>query len=221
MKITESELNRIKEAVTQGERGTTGEIATALIKQSSNYAYQELGFSLIVAGIYFVLILIFHNMIESFLSNFFWETTPKHFIVFTGFSVFGVIGLTYVLSNIPCIDRLIIPNKIKDKTVYNRALRQFIQGGTCYTKNRTGILIFISLLERRVYLIADKGINDRIPKDNWDEIVKDLTLGIRNGDFTNSLIKAIESCSLILKREFPETEAGENELPNGLVLLEE
>lgn len=221
MKLTKDDTDRISTAVKIAEGKTSGEIATAIIKESSDYAFYELGFSLIMGAVYFLLITIFSGSITESLSSMFWNYDSSYLLIFTGFSLFAVIGITYLLSNIPVIDRLIIPKKVMEKRVYNRALRHFIESGTCYTKDRTGILIFISELEKKVVLLADKGISDKIPQERWDGIVAEIILGIKGNMVVDSVVSAIIECGNILVDKFPIEEDDENELSDEIQVLKE
>ncbi|MBN2618931.1 MAG: TPM domain-containing protein [Spirochaetales bacterium] len=221
MKFTEEDFKRINNAVKIAESKTSGEIATAIIKESSDYAFYELFFSLIVGGIYFIVLTIFSGRIEGFISSLFWGTTGFHFMIFTGVSLFLVIGLSYLIANLPGVDRLIIPKKIMEQRVNNRALRYFIESGTCYTKDRTGVLIFISELERKVILLADKGINDKIPQERWDGIVAEIILGIKGKMVVDSIVSAVIECGNILTDHFPIQSDDVNELSDDIRILKE
>ena len=221
MKLTEEELKNISNAVKNAEKNTSGEIATAIIKESSTYAYFELAFAVIVGGVYFLGLILFSKPIESWLESLFWSYSSNYLLIFTGFSLFGVIGITYLITNIPVIDRLIIPKKIQKSRVQQRAMRHFIESGTCYTKDRTGILIFISEMERRVILIADKGISDIISQDRWNNIVSTVTSGIKSGNISTSIIAAVTECGQILSKEFPIAADDTDELSNDIQILEE
>lgn len=221
MKLNDDDLKKIRESVNSAEKTTSGEIATAIIKESSDYAFYELGFSLIVGALYFICIMLFSGSVESWFKSLFWEYQSTYFSIFTGFSIFAVIGITYVLSNIPAVDRLIIPKKIQNKKVQNRAVRHFIESETCYTQDRTGILIFISIMERKVILLADKGINEKIPQDKWDKIVSDLVIGIKDNNIVGSITDSVKTCGDILTKEFPIKQGDINELSDDIQVLKE
>lgn len=221
MKLSQNDLDRINKAVKDAESTTSGEIATAIIKESSDYAFYELAFSVVVGALYFVGIIFGSTGIEQWLKSMFWNYNPIYLLMFTGFSLFGVIGITYLITNIPAIDRLIIPKKIMNIKVNNRAVRHFIESGTCYTKDRTGILIFISKMERKVVLLADKGINDKISQDKWDDIVKNIVQGIKDDKVVDSISKGIKDCGIILTKEFPIEKDDVNELSDDIQVLEE
>ncbi len=221
MKFSQEDLKRINSSVKIAESKTSGEIATAIIKESSDYAFYELGFALIVGGIYFLIITIFSSSISSFIQSLFWDYHTEYLLIFTGSSLFLVVGLAYLVANIPAIDRLIIPKSVIEKRTYARALTHFIESETCYTKDRTGILIFISELERKVILIADKGISQKIPQVRWDGIVEEIILGIKENMIVDAISSAVIECGNILTEHFPIAIDDENELSDDIQILQE
>jgi putative membrane protein len=131
-----------------------------------------------------------------------------------------MILILYLVVNMRCIDRLIIPKKAMKSAVFNRAIRHFAEAGVFDTKDRTGILIFISELEQRVELIADRGINEKISQKQWKNIVKNLTNGIKNKDTLNSIIQAVTDCGELLAKHFPIQADDINEIDNEIAILE-
>jgi putative membrane protein len=220
IKVDKDKLKKISDVVKQAESKTSGEIATAIIKQSDNYAYNELLFSIISGFVYFMTIMIFSSQIERIIQSMFWEYRPEYFIGFMGLSIFIVIGAFYLLSNIPAIDRLIIPKKTRIEKVNQRALRYFTESGVYDTRDRTGILIFISTLEQRVELIADKGINEKIEQKEWNDIVGNIVTGLKHGNWVDKLSESITRCGTLLEKHFPIKDDDKNELKDELVVLE-
>jgi putative membrane protein len=94
-----------------------------------------------------------------------------------------------------------------------RAEQAFYKHGLHNTKDRTGILILVSLLERRVHVLADKGINDRVPAGTWDGLVNGIIDGIRTGQATDAICAAIAECGALLAQDSP---AGSGDNPNEL-----
>lgn len=220
IKVDKEKLSEISNTVKQAESKTSGEIATAFIKESDNYAFYELSFGLIMGFVYFSIIMIFSTQIELIITGMFWEYKVDYLTAFTGYSTFLVIALFYLVSNIPAIDRLIIPKKIRNRKVHQRALRYFSESSVYDTKDNTGILIFISLLEQRVELIADKGINEKIEQNEWDSIVNNIVTGIKNGDWVKRLSESIIKCGDLLEEHFPINADDKNELRDEIVMLE-
>lgn len=219
--LCKEDFEKIKAAVGEAEKKTSGEIATAFIRESSNYAYYELLTSIIAGFVYFVVMMFFTGPAHDLLQSMFWDFSPEHMLMFYGLSTFLVIFLTYWLTNIPLIDRLIVPAPVMRRMVSERARRYFIESETCNTRDRSGILIFISCLEHRVELIADKGINARIPQEKWNDIVAHIITGIKRKKLALHLIEAIHECGKLLETHFPIHPDDVNELSNDLAILED
>ncbi len=218
--LTKEEREKIARAVKKAESRTSGEIATAFIKESCDYAIYELMFAIIIGFFWFVVMMFFTDNIENFLQGMLWHYETGYLVAFYGFSIFLVISACYFFANISAIDRLIIPKKIMKQKVNERAIRHFMESGVCYTKNRTGILIFISILEHRVELLADKGINDKIDQSRWEDIVFLVISGIRENKTAECLGEAILQCGELLAEFFPIKKDDENELANEIKVLE-
>jgi putative membrane protein len=130
--------------------------------------------------------------------------------------VLGAI-LGFIIFSIPSIKRRIIPEARIAEAVHLRSLAAFTGHGLHYTRAHTGILIFASLLERRVVVLADRGINEKVQAGTWDEIVGIVTLGLRSGNACDAFCKAIERCAEILAQHFPRSPDDIDELANKLV----
>lgn len=218
--LSKTDLEEINKAVQQAESKTSGEIATAIIKESFDYAAAELVFSIIGGFIYFMIIMLFVPGIESWLQSMFWDYSINFLLIFYGFSPFLVMTLLYFISNLSFIDRLIISKKNMAKKVHERALRHYVESGVSQTKDRTGILIFISLLEHRVEIIADRGINEKIDQKRWEKLVNKLITGIKEGKVKEKLIEIIGDCGNILEEHFPIAVDDVNELSDNIDILE-
>ncbi|MGC3948225.1 MAG: TPM domain-containing protein [Chryseolinea sp.] len=115
--------------------------------------------------------------------------------------------------------RLLAGRTNLDSTARQRAENAFLEEEVFNTRQRTGIMIFISFFEHEVIVMADKGINSVVDKSRWDEIVSDLIGNIRQGDVVNGLEKAIARCGAILfEKGFNKSEDDTNELRDDLRL---
>jgi putative membrane protein len=219
-KLSKDDMKKIGSAVKTAESKTSGEIATAMIKESYNYAIYELMFAVIIGFVYFVIMMFFTGSIEQLLQGKFWDYSVNYLVMFYGFSTFIVLTLSYFIGNISSIDRLIVPRKIRQQQVQERAIRYFMESGVYNTKERTGILIFISILERRVELLADSGINENIPKEKWQSIVDNIIKGIKQKDIASHLTESINECGDLLAEHFPIQSDDKNELTDDIDILE-
>ncbi len=219
-KLSKEDIKEIGSAVQKAESKTSGEIATAMIKESYNYAIYELMFAVIIGFVYFVAMMFFAGSIEQYLQSKFWDYSVNYLIMFYGFSTFVVITIFYFIGNISSIDRLIVPKRIRLQKVQERATRYFMESGVYNTKDRTGILIFISIMEHRVELLADSGINQKIPKEKWQSIVDNIISGIKQKQIAKHLIESIDECGNLLAEHFPIQADDKNELTDDIDILE-
>jgi len=219
-KLTPEERQQIADAVKQAEQKTSGEIATAVIPQSNDYAIFELTFAVLLSLIYGTLLVVFTNQIENWLASSFWGYHSGYLTGFYVFSVFLMILVLYFVGNIAAIDRLIVPRRVRESWVKRRAMQHFLESGVGHTKDGTGILIFISQLEERVELLADKGIAGKVDQKIWQGVVDNIIAGIKAGNMVNNLCQSIEVCGDLLTSGFPRQDDDVNELADGIVELE-
>jgi putative membrane protein len=125
--------------------------------------------------------------------------------------------LGFLLCRIPAVKRLLAPkNRVAD-AIRTTCLAAFTEHGLHYTREHTGILIFVSLFERRVQVLADRGIHEKVEDGTWDEVVRILTEGLKSGHACDAFCKAIDRCGQILAAHFPRQADDKDELPNPLV----
>jgi len=222
LNFTDSELKEIRAAVKEAEKETSGEIKVAFIRESYDYAKYELFFALIAGFVSLGLLILFRAKVDVLVQGMFWEYSPIYMAVFFGIFPFLIITIFYLLGNLSFVDRTIVPAAVKNRKVHERAVRYFTEAGIFNTRDRTGILIFLSFLERRVELIADKGISSKIPKERWEGIVSHITLGIRTGKTLKHLVDSVKECGIILAEadKFPIKPDDENELEDDVSVLE-
>ena len=75
----------------------------------------------------------------------------------------------------------------------------FHDHGVSFTEQRTGILIYVSFMERRAVILADVGINELVPDGAWEDIVNKLTTGLKQGQRSESIGEAIAACGRLLE----------------------
>lgn len=222
LKLKQEDFDSIKKAVEQAEVKTTGEIAIALAPESAHYSYWELLASNIFAALVLIGLFPLANKILALYKAIYWQNEPGWILpVFYIVSCFSAIAIGFYLCNIPAIDRLIIPRKVKQHCVTNRAMRYFTESAVYNTAEHSGILIYVSYLEKQVRIIADSGISKKISQDLWNLIADELAENLKNNKTTEAFINAINRCGELLEEQFPSHEENPNELSDGLVILED
>ena len=111
------------------------------------------------------------------------------------------------------IRRALLGDAVIDERVGRRANELFLQEEVFATPDRTAILLFVSLFEHRVVVLADSGIRAVVPETAWEAVVAELTVSLRSGDAGQGLVSAVESCGRILQEHRLDAEAsGPNHL---------
>jgi len=200
--FTAEEKERIRQAVTAQESRTAGEIVPMIVGTSDSYAEVEL--------IGLILGLVIGMLVDWQLTDP-WSSRWLHLWPFLG----AAAGL--IVCRIPPIKRRLVPARRIAEAVHIRCLAAFTAEGLHYTREHTGILIFVSLFEHRVEILADRGINEKVSPGTWAEVVQGLTAGLKSGDPCDAFCKAIEHCGQILARHFPRPPDDQDELSNQLV----
>lgn len=102
-----------------------------------------------------------------------------------------------------------------------RARQAFYDASVHHTGGGTGLLVFVSLYERRAAVLADRAIIERVGQEPLDRLCDELTTKLRSGDITDALCDTIRDAGRELARALPRQGDAVNELPDTLVLLEE
>ena len=200
------ERDRIRQAVQQAERVTKGEIVPMIVPASA--LYREAGYR---TGLMLALLaLALLQTIEIYWLPWGWHAGNAGWLLL---AVVASYGLGQWLGRTPMVIRFVTSRERLAHKVALRAEQAFYKHGLHNTKGRTGILIFVSLLERRVHVLADKGINDRVPDGTWDGLVNGIIEGIRTGRATDAICAAIAKSGALLAQVSP---AGSGDNPNEL-----
>lgn len=204
--LTEDERARINEAVRRAEQRTTGEIVPMIVPASARYREAGYRTGLILGWLALALLL----TVEIYWLPWGWHAGNAGWLLLT---VIAAYGIGEWLGRFPSVIRLVTSRERMAYKVTLRARQAFYEQGLHRTQHRTGILIFVSLLEHRVQVLADEGINGRVPAGTWDGVVRGIVEGIRGGTPGEALYNAIEQCGELLARHCP---SGPGENPNEL-----
>ncbi|TAJ98979.1 hypothetical protein EPO44_10815 [bacterium] len=201
--FTAKEKEKIRQAVMAAEKRTSGEIVPMIVGTSSRYAEVEL-VGLIVGLV--------TGTAAALIFGYSWGIAETEL----AWPLFGA-GLGFILCRLPSIKRRLILKKRIAEAVHLRALAAFTAHGLHYTKAHTGILIFASLFERRVVVLADRGIHEKVRDGTWDEVVQIFTSGLKSKDGCAAFCAAIERCGDILATHFPRPPDDRDELEDKLI----
>ncbi|MFZ3253058.1 MAG: TPM domain-containing protein [Syntrophales bacterium] len=201
--FSEDENERIRQAVGQAETDTSGEIATMVVDYSDSYREAEILGALSLSGLLgLILALAIHHVTI-------WSYIPLVILFF--------IPARYLFRRFPHLKLPFVGKRRVLEAVRERAVRAFFEKGLYKTRDETGILIFISILERKVWILGDKGIDAKIAPQFWRSLADELSAGLRQNRACEALCTVIEKCGKTLKEHFPRRGDDVNELEDELI----
>lgn len=119
----------------------------------------------------------------------------------------------------PSVRLAFVPLNVMDHRVVTKARDIFLQEEIFNTVDRTGMLIYVSELEKRVQVLGDKGISSVIQQDDWNKVLSMVTNGIKKGDPSDGLVSAINECKhLLLANGFIVRVDDTNELSDEMII---
>jgi len=124
-----------------------------------------------------------------------------------------------VLLCLPRVRVALVPRAARRAIAHRAAMEQFSIRGIARKKDRTGILIFVSLAERYARIIADEGIAAHVPQAEWQGAIDTLVAHMSGGRIAEGFIAAIEVCGKVLETHFPRSGTGRDELPDRIYLI--
>lgn len=201
---------RIEAAIASAESHTSGEIVPILVHRSSTVGHVFLlGFSLLLLCT-FLVDLPTRGFVE--LGGPLWAWQAASWLL-AG-------GLALVLQRFDVVQRLLTPRIDQMEQVDRRAQIEFYELGVSQTRDRTGILLFVSLMEHRAVVLADRSIAEKVDAAVWQELVDLMIDGVKGGNLAEGMAQAIERCGEILLPHFPISPDDANELNDHLVVKE-
>jgi putative membrane protein len=203
MNITEQDRERISTEIRATEARTSGEIVCVLARSTCNATALPIFVSAVVALALPWLLLAFTAM-------------PVHRILVLQITMF--LALTILLC-LPRMRIMLVPRAARRAIAHRAALEQFAIRGIARKKDRTGVLIFVSLAERYARIIADQGIAARVPQSEWQSAVDALVAHMSGGRIADGFITAIDACGKVLETNFPRTGTSRDELPDRIHVI--
>lgn len=107
----------------------------------------------------------------------------------------------------------------RDVPVRARATELFARLGVWDTEENSGILIYVQLVDRRVEILADRGISTHVPQEAWDAICRHMEAAFRLGAFRRGVLEASDEAGRLLALHFPAREKNSDELPDQPLVL--
>jgi putative membrane protein len=200
--LTHSEKERLREAIRAAEAKTHGEIVTVIARTSGDYFYYPTLWAALIAIASPAMLLAL-------------PVSP---------GPLGIIELQLVVFVLlaaalrwPPIKMRLVPRAVQRLHASRRARDQFHAQGLHRTRERSGVLLFVSVAEHYVELIADEGIHQRVPEGAWHTLVRDFTARVKAGQIGEGFIETVNAIGGHLQTHFPAEASNPNELPDHLI----
>jgi len=207
--LSENERARISTAVAEAEKLTAGEIVVMIIPASYHYPMAN-----VIGAAAFALAL--GMILTPLIGGWLWIGSQNMWLFLGLFIVFFIL-FHEVVKHTLWLKRHFISHKEIDAEVEEAAVTHFFNHGLYRTRDKTGVLVLISVFERRVRVLADEGINAKVPEDQWDNIVKMITDGIKQKHAADAICAAVENIGDLLKTHFPVKPDDIDELENIII----
>lgn len=104
--------------------------------------------------------------------------------------------------------------KERSLTLHEYALKNFYELGMNKTKEKSGVLLFLSLSERAFQIVADEGINKKVSDKYWNDLAASLSSHFKEKNFCHGICVIVKEIGSTLSREFPRYANDLNELTN-------
>jgi len=207
--LTKKEQNSVTAAVQQAERITSGEIVPMIVSRSHEYplasALGALAISLPVALGGALLVAPWLWLAHDKLSLFLFIFLPLLFLSY------------FLVARWPQLQRVFLLAGQVDREVERGALAAFYGEQLNRTAEANGILVYISVLEQRVFILGDQGINDRLEPQIWDSLVTELTGAIKKHNRCQGICDTVKAIGNLLQHHFPYQKDDKDELHNLII----
>jgi putative membrane protein len=205
--LGEAERERVHAALREAERRTAGEIVPIVLERSDRHPGADW-----LAAMTFLLV--GSALLAPHLS---WDSPPLVLLAQLGLGAAGFLAA----RALPGFKRLFVSETRATEMAEEQAQQEFFANALHRTEGSSGILLFVSLLERRSIVLADEGIASRVAPETWAEADRSVLEGIRRGSLCDGLVAAIAACGAVLAEHAPWREGDRNELPDRLIVRRE
>lgn len=224
--LTKADHARISTAIEAVERKTSGEVFCVFAREVSRYREVPLAWAAIAALVAPPL-LVLAGLHRLALAGIFTSWTDESARAMEGlilralttYSLIqaGLFVCIVLVLSLPGLRRAVTPRFLKRHRVRQAARHHFVASGARLSDAEPHILIFASLHDRQVELVAHEAIHRAVGEGPWNAAVAAVTEGVKAGRAADGFVAAIEICGAALAAHFPPGAAPKNQLPNTLL----
>jgi putative membrane protein len=209
--LTAEEQEQIKLAVQRAEQQTNAEIVPMIVPRSGFYRDAQHWTGLVLALTVLTVLL----TLETLWLPWGWHASNAAWLVMATILAYTVGNRVGTLR--PMIHLFTSRERMQHK-VRLRAEQGFARHAVSRTRERTGVLILVSVLERQIYVLPDRPLAQQVPLERWSQVVRVAVERLKRQDIAGGLCEGIEQCGRLLADVCP-ARPGDNpdELPNQVV----
>lgn len=207
--LSTEEQQQVTQTVREMERQTSGEIVPMVVSASHSYPEAALTGAALLSFPLALLAAFATGNLLWWRGEVLWLFLLFFLLFFTG---------ARLLMRSPALLRPFIRDTRAEGEVRRAALAHFYSEGLQHTRDATGVLIYISVLERRVWILGDRGINERLAPQIWQDCVDRLVQGIKEKRQGAALCAAIVEIGSLLRDHFPIKADDRNELSDLMIV---
>ncbi len=196
-RLSDTERTAVEHAIVAAERSTSAEFAVVVAPASGDYRLYPLLWTAVAA--------LSAGVVAAVVDP---GLTARTWLAVEGVAAV-VSGLVF---HVPAVHALLVPALVKRAAASDAARVQFATRVSGRTEDRGGVLLFVSVAERYVEIVADRAVADHVTDAAWGEVTNRFVAGARLGRFAEALVAAIEGCAAILAPHFPARPDQRNEL---------
>jgi putative membrane protein len=198
-RFDDAACGNLSQCVKEIETATDAELVIVVRARSGHYAHADYLFAFLVSFLV-LLVLLFSP-----------KTFREIWVVIDVVVAFAAGAFISSRSNF--LRRLFSTKKYRRHAVRTAAASMFYEAGIANTQAEMGILIYLSLLERQLELIADRGILKKVPAQEWNQQLFELH---QNGNHPgpHTFLSAVRDFGKVLAQHVPATGENPNELPD-------
>jgi putative membrane protein len=201
--LTTEAQQQIEEHIRDAEKITSGEIVVKVVSSSDGYAK-----ACLLGGFIVSLLLAISAMLI---------IGSRDMWMFLGVFAALFVAMHELIRQSFALKRLFVSSAEKKIKVEEAAISAFYRRGIDRTVDHTGVLVYISIFEHRVRVVADKGINEKVEQEVWQEIVDMIVRGVHEQSQAEALCRAVDRCGAILASHFPRKQGDRNELADSII----
>jgi putative membrane protein len=219
--LTDEGRRLIADAVSAAEGKSAGEVVTIVAARSDSYADVALVWSAAIALLALVVLAsateFYLALWERITNGWASEWSPRD--IFTISAVVATLKFcgTWLILLWRPLRLWLTPAWIKHHRVRDRAITLFKVGAERRTTGRTGILIYLSLEERRAEIVADEAISAKVDPRVWGDAMAPMLLHLRDGRMAEGMVEAVNRVGAVLAEHFPHSEDDTDELPEAVI----